>query len=59
MREPMIAIFDSLPILSQRQDSITEQIWDMVAFANRLGCFDVADYLKASIERCYEPSYQE
>lgn len=40
-------VFDSMPTLTQRQDSLDEQIRDLIPFAIKLGMRDAADFLKA------------
>jgi hypothetical protein len=32
--------------LPQRQDSLTSQLKDLIPLANKMGCYDAADYLK-------------
>jgi hypothetical protein len=36
-------LLDSIPSLPQRQDSLTDQLTDLHAVANRLGMYDAAD----------------
>lgn len=38
--------FEKIPRLPQRQDSVQEQLSDLVQVANRLGMYDAADFLK-------------
>ncbi len=33
----------------QRQDGTTDQLRDLIVFANRLGLYDAADYLRAVV----------
>jgi hypothetical protein len=35
-----------VPTLRQRQDSLTDQMKTVVAAAERLGCYDAADWLR-------------
>ena len=35
---------------TQRQDSLEEQLKDLIHIANKFGFYDAADYLKAVIE---------
>lgn len=35
---------------SQRQDSTTDQLKDLIIIANRFGFYDAADYLKMKLE---------
>lgn len=37
---------NKLEQLPQRQDATVEQLSDLVQFANRLGMYDAADYLR-------------
>lgn len=39
-------VLEAMPELPQRQDSLDEQIRDLVPFAVKLGMLDVADFLK-------------
>lgn len=34
-----------IPKLPQRQDSVYEQLQDLIFIANRLGCYDAADFI--------------
>lgn len=45
----------SLPTFPQRQDSVSEQLADLIAIANRLGLHDAAD----SIRQLYKPEVPE
>jgi hypothetical protein len=38
--------FEDIPERPQRQDSLNDQLEDLVAVANRLGMYDAADYLQ-------------
>lgn len=40
---------DRLPQLPQRQDSTEAQLRDLVAFANKLGLYDAADFIRTVI----------
>lgn len=40
-----------LPMLSQRQDSLFEQLNDLFQIANRLGMYDAADILKPFLSK--------
>lgn len=44
-REKLRSILDTIPQQVQRQDSLDEQLRDLVAFANRFGMYDGADLL--------------
>lgn len=39
-------LLDSIPLLSQRQDSTNEQLIDLLSVAVRLGMYEAADLLK-------------
>ena len=36
----------NIPIVKQRQDSVSDQLADLIAVANRLGMYDAVDALK-------------
>jgi hypothetical protein len=38
-------VLKTIPKLPQRQDSLNAQICDLIIVANRLGMYDVADFL--------------
>ena len=40
------ALLGGLPCLSQRQDSLNEQLFDLMQVANRLGMYDAADFIQ-------------
>lgn len=42
-------ILDSIEQQPQRQDSTNAQLADLVAFANKLGLYDAADYLRTAV----------
>ena len=44
-------ILQGIPQLSQRQDSTNDQLRDLRAFANRLGMYDAADFIRTVVER--------
>jgi len=39
--------FEEIPELPQRQDSLNDQLEDLIAVANRLGMYDASDFLGA------------
>jgi hypothetical protein len=41
----------SLPTLAQRQDSVTDQLNDLLWVANRLGMYDAVDLIKRSVNQ--------
>jgi len=43
-------IIISIPKLPQRQDSLVDQLSDLIAVANRLGLYDAADYIISVIK---------
>lgn len=47
------AIFEALKKMNvkQRQDSTTEQLIDVMTYANLLGCYDAADVIRNLLER--------
>ena len=45
-----LKILNSIPKLPQRQDSLTDQLTDLVIVANKFGMYDAADYLKHLIK---------
>jgi hypothetical protein len=44
-------VLKEMPRLSQRQDSVSAQIRDLILVANKLGMYDVADLLVRISER--------
>lgn len=38
-----------IPQCEQRQDALNDQLRDLILVANKLGCYDAADYLKRVI----------
>jgi hypothetical protein len=49
--ETWLDVLGSIPCnLSQRQDSTIDQLCDLILFANKLGFYDAADYLKAIVK---------
>ena len=38
--------FEDIPERPQRQDSLSDQLEDLIAVANRLGMYDASDYLQ-------------
>ena len=42
--------FRQIPRLEQRQDSLNDQLQDLVAVANRLGMHDAADFIRLQLE---------
>lgn len=43
----------------QRQDSLADQLRDLVPLANRLGCYDAADFIESVLERDEVQRYGE
>ena len=43
--------FRKIPQLDQRQDSLTDQLNDLIAVADRLGMYDAADFIFKTLER--------
>ena len=35
----------------QRQDSLIEQLKDVIDVANKIGCYDAADFIESSMEK--------
>lgn len=46
MKDNLKGLLATIPQQPQRQDSTTDQLADLVAFANKLGLYDAADYLR-------------
>lgn len=44
------AVLNQTPQLAQRLDSTDDQLRDMAAFANRLGCYDAADAISRLLD---------
>jgi hypothetical protein len=42
---------DNIKRCSQRQDSLTEQLKDLIIVAEKLGFYDASDYLKMTIKQ--------
>lgn len=51
MREGLRQVFDSIQQQPVRQDGTVDQLRDLRDFANRLGMYDAADFLRNVIER--------
>lgn len=51
MRENLKTVLATIPQQPQRQDGTTDQLRDLRAFANRLGLYDAADFLRVVVER--------
>ena len=51
MREQLKTVFDLIPQQPQRQDSTSQQLLDLHAFADRLGLYDAADLIKTIASR--------
>lgn len=51
MREQLRNLLGSIPQQTQRQDSTTDQLADLHAFADRLGLYDAADAIKKMVSR--------
>lgn len=47
----MKALLSKLPKLEQRQDSVTDQLLDLIVVANHLGFQDAADYLREHVKK--------
>jgi hypothetical protein len=47
-----------IPSLSQRQDSITDQLLDLKCVAQRLGMYDAADFIQRHLESCIPQPHQ-
>jgi len=45
MNEQLLDILDTIPLVTQRQDSSADQLADLRTFANRLGMYDAADVI--------------
>lgn len=43
--------FKKIPKLPQRQDSLSAQIVDLIQVANKLGMYDVADWIVTAREK--------
>jgi len=39
----------SMPQLAQRQDSLTDQLRTLIDAANKLGCYDAADFISSRL----------
>ena len=48
--EDLIKVSVKSPSQPQRQDSVLDQLRDMVSVANREGCYDAADFLRRTVE---------
>ena len=49
IRENDFLQLHKLDTLPQRQSSLNSQLLTLIPFANKLGCYDAADYLKTAI----------
>lgn len=49
--DTLIEVLDSLPHFPQRQDSTLDQLRTLIPIANKLGCYDAANYLRIVVER--------
>lgn len=49
MLENLKILFDGLPQQPQCQNSVYDQLRDLSAFANHLGLYDAADFIRVSI----------
>jgi hypothetical protein len=45
MNKQLLDILDTIPLVTQRQDSSADQLADLRTFANRLGMYDAADVI--------------
>jgi hypothetical protein len=48
---------NEIPIKPQRQDSINDQLLDLIAVGNRLGMYDAADVIRQFLPRLNEVRY--
>lgn len=51
MQSSLTAVLRQIEPRTQRQDSTLDQLADLRLFANRLGMYDAADFLRIFIER--------
>lgn len=51
MSENLKQVLVNLPRQPQRQDSTSDQLRDLRAFANKLGMYDAADVIRTILER--------
>lgn len=51
LRQTLETILDATPQQRQRQDSTIEQLADLRTFANKLGMYDAADYIRNVVEQ--------
>lgn len=58
MNDALKNVLRAIPQMTQRQDSETDQLRDLVVVANWLGMYDAADYLKvkALMDGCAKPA---
>lgn len=45
-----VNVLVNMPKLNQRQDSVTDQLRDLYAFANKLGMYDAADFIMKGLK---------
>ena len=46
----MEVLLGNIPKQPQRQDSLNEQLATLIPLANKIGCYDAADFIKGVIE---------
>lgn len=59
MNAAILKLLCLLPQQAQRQDATTEQLRDLVVFANRLGMYDAADLLTTMITKADRNSFDQ
>jgi hypothetical protein len=50
MNDQLKAVLNTIPQQPQRQDSTNDQLRDLQAFANKLGLYDAADFLRVTLK---------
>lgn len=48
---------NQIPVFPQRQDSVSNQLADLIIVANKLGFYDAADAIKSIRKNLPKPSY--
>ena len=53
MKDPYIfeVFLGNIPKQPQRQDSLKEQLATLIPVADKLGCYDAADFIKMTVRR--------